>query len=87
MDDHHVTARIAQPASSSIGLHLLEESPDRVIAVATNNGHLLMEHYFGRGGRVIFVRLDGTDRPARISGTVWKPQGRLWLLEFGQAAA
>ena len=27
------------------------------------------------------------DRPARISGTVWKPQGRLWLLDFDQAAA
>jgi hypothetical protein len=87
MGTHDVTARIApaDPAPVAVGLHLHEEAPGRATAVATDNGHLLMNYYFARGGRAIVVQSDDGARPGRISGTLWKPQGRLWLLDLDQA--
>lgn len=89
MPAHHVTARIAptQTPATAVGLRLREEAPGRATAVATDNGHLLLDYYFARGGRTIVVQSDGGVRPARISGTLWKPQGRLWLLDLDQAAS
>ena len=89
MGTHDVTARIAaaDPASIAVGLHLHEEAPGRATAVATDNGHLLLDYYFARGGRAIVVQSDEGARRARISGTLWKPQGRLWLLDLDQAAS
>jgi len=86
---HHVTARIApaEPASPSVGLRLHEEAPGRATAVATDNGHLLLEYYFARGGRAILLHFNGGARRGRISGTLWKPKGRLWLLDLDQPAA
>lgn len=88
MGTHDVTARIApaDPASVAVGLHLHEEAPGRATAVATDNGHLLMNYYFSRGGRTIVVQSDEGARRGRISGTLWKPQGRLWLLDLDQTA-
>jgi hypothetical protein len=84
MEIHDVTARIApaDPASAAVALHLHEEAPGRATAVATDNGHLLLNYYFARGGRSIVVQSDEGARPGRISGTLWKPQGRLWLLDL-----
>lgn len=89
MTAHHVTARIApaQTPAAAVGLRLHEEAPGRVTAVATDNGHLLLEYYFARGGRAIVVQSDEGPRRALISGTLWKPQGRLWLLDLEQAAS
>ena len=89
MKTHHVTARIApaEPACASVGLRLREEAPGRAMAVATDNGHLLLDYYFARGGRAILLQLNGGVRRGRISGTLWKPQGRLWLLNLDQSAA
>lgn len=89
MDAHQVTARIAaaEPAFASVGLRLQQEAPSRAIAVATDNGHLLLDYYFAQGGRAILLQFDGVDRRARISGTLWNPQGRLWLFDLDQDAA
>jgi hypothetical protein len=86
---HHITASIApaEPASASVGLRLREEAPGRATAVATDNGHLLLHYYFARGGRAILLQLNGAVRQGRISGTLWSPQGRLWLLDLDQPAA
>jgi hypothetical protein len=89
MDGRQVTARIAaaELAFVTVGLRLQEEAPGRAIAVATDNGHLLLDYYFLQGGRAILLQFDGVDRRARISGTLWKPQGRLWLLDLDQVAS
>ena len=89
MKTHNVEARIApaEPASASVGLRLREEAPGRATAVATDNGHLLLDYYFTRGGRAVLLHLDGGARRGRISGTLWQPQGRLWLLDLDQPAA
>ena len=89
MKAHDVTARIApaEPESVPVGLRLREEAPGRATAVATDNGHLLLDYYFTRGGRAILLQLNGDVRLGRISGTLWKPQGRLWLLDLDQPAA
>ena len=89
MKTHHVTARIApaEPLSASVGLRLREEAPGRATAVAIDNGHLLLDYYFAQGGRAILLRLNGGTRRGRISGTLWKPQGRLWLLDLDKPAA
>jgi hypothetical protein len=86
---HHVTAHIAPapPLSASVGLRLREEAPGRATAVATDNGHALLDYYFARGGRAILLQLNGGARRGRISGTLWSPQGRLWLLNLEQPAA
>jgi hypothetical protein len=79
MGTHDVTARIApaDPASVAVGLHLHEEAPGRATAVATDNGHLLMNYYFSRGGRTIVVQSDEGARRARISHHA--PGPPLWL--------
>ena len=89
MKSHDITARIApvEPASAPVSLRLREEAPGRATAVATDNGHLLLDYYFTRGGRVILLHFDAGARRGRISGTLWQPQGRLWLLDFDQPAA
>jgi len=89
MDTRHVTARIAraEPMSASVRLHLHEEAPGHATAVATDNGHVLLQYYFARSGRTIVLESDGRNREARISGTLWKPRGRLWLLDLDQAAS
>jgi hypothetical protein len=89
MTGHQVTASIAPTLTPAVavGLRLREEAPGRATAVATDNGHLLLEYYFARGGRAIVVQSDEGARRARISGTLWKPQGRLWLLDLDQAAS
>ena len=89
MTAHQVTARIAPTLTpaAAVGLRLREEAPGRATAIATDNGHLLMDYYFARGGRSIVVQSDEGARQARISGTLWKPQGRLWLLDLDQAAS
>jgi hypothetical protein len=89
MKAHDVTARIApaEPASVPVGLRLREEAPGRATAVATDNGHLLLDYYFSRGGRAILLNFDAGARQGRISGTLWSPQGRLWLLDLDQPAA
>jgi len=89
MKAHDVTARIApaEPASAPVGLRLREEAPGRATAIATENGHLLLDYYFTQGGRVILLQLNGDVRRGRISGTLWQPKGRLWLLDLDQPAA
>jgi len=84
-----ITARIAptEPVSAPIGLRLSEEAPGRATAIAVENAHLLLQYYFARGGRTIILQSEGGARQGRISGTLWKPQGRLWLLDLDQAAA
>jgi len=86
---HHITARIApvEPMSAPVELRLREEAPGRATAVATDNGHLLLDYYFAHGGRAILLQLNGGTRRGRISGTLWKPQGRLWLLDLDKPAA
>jgi len=89
MEADHVTARAvpAGPASGSIGLRLREEAPCRATAIATENAHLLLDYYFVQGGRTILLHFDGVVRWSRISGTLWSPEGRLWLLDLEQPAA
>ena len=89
MNTHDVTARIApaEPASAPVALRLREEAPGRATAVATDNGHLLLDYYFAQGGRAILVQSNGGVRRGRISGTLWRPKGRLWLLDLDQPAA
>jgi hypothetical protein len=86
---HDITARIApvEPLAAPVGLRLREEAPGRATAVATDNVHLLLDYYFARGGRAILLQLNGGTRRGRISGTLWKPQGRLWLLDLDKPAA
>ena len=88
MEAHTVTARIApaEPVSAPVGLRLREEAPGRATAVATQNGHLLLDYYFREGGRTILVHLSEGARQGRISGTLWTPRGRLWLLDLEPAA-
>jgi hypothetical protein len=88
MDTNLITARIAapEPVSAPIGLRLSEEAQGRATAVAVRNGHVLLQYYFASGGRTVILQSDEGARTARISGTQWKPQGRLWLLDLDQAA-
>jgi len=86
---HHVEARIApaEPASAPVSLRLREEAPGRATAGATHNGPRLLDDNVTRGGRGIHRHVNGGAPQGRISGTLWQPQGRLWLLDLDQPAA